>query len=234
MDKDSKNSAKVIFDREIAPTLKGSNSDDTIDKFSKTSNSYFTILGKKLNLKERQFASVVGFKDEFFVETIINNLLIEKNWTEKFYCKKVTANKTSGIKNRSIQIRSEKIDLTIGGDCVIFSKETDKPILIVECKEYIDMVRMKELIGESRVISEHITNSELNYPDLKFWVFAEVEELTRGWSYLLKNSDLKYRIDQIFIVRKGKRRDVNTKPNIDELKRFKYELIKFLRDSLDD
>jgi hypothetical protein len=222
--------AKSVFDREIAPLLTGESSDDAIRIFAETSNDYFNQLVGKLGVTERQRAALVGMKDEFFVEHLINHILAENSeLTGKFYCKKVTSNETSGIKQRTVIINDEEVDLTIGGDCVIFESKTDKPVLIIECKEYIDMVRMKELIGESRVVKDRVTNSKLNHPNVQFWVFAEVLELTKGWSYLLDKSDLKYRIDQIFVVRDGKRRDTANKPNMKELERFRLELFKFLK-----
>ena len=60
--------------------------------------------------------------------------------------------------------------------------------MIIECKEYIDMIRMKELIGESRIIKDNISNSTYLLDDIKFCVFAEVLELTDGWAYLLEKS----------------------------------------------
>ena len=120
-----------------------------------------------------------------------------------------------------------EIGLTFGGDCVIFTN-TNEPVLVVECKEYIDMIRMKELIGESRVIKDDIPPSKLNVPNIKFWVFAEVLELTEGWAYLLNNSDLKYKIDKVFVAREGKRRDTANKPRKSELVRFRDGIKNFL------
>lgn len=220
--------AKDIFNKKIAPLMKGKNSDEIINIFSKTSKSYFYNLPPMKRLTERQKASAIGFKDEYFVEAIINYVISENNLEQKFYCKKVTANEYAGIKSRSINIAGKKINLTIGGDCVIFNKKIDEPILAIECKEYIDMIRMKELIGESRVIKDIISNSTLNFPNIKFWVFAEVLELTEGWAYLFNNSDLKYRVDKVFIARDGKRKDVNNSPKKSELIRFRDELKSFL------
>jgi len=220
--------AKDIFNEKIAPLMKGKNSDETINIFSKTSNSYFYNLPPMKRLAERQKASIVGFKDEYFIETIINYVIGENNLEQNFYCKKVTANEYAGIKSRSINIAGKKIDLTIGGDCVIFDRRTDEPVLIIECKEYVDMIRMKELIGESRIIKDIVSNSNLNFPNIKFWIFAEVLELTDSWAYLFNNSDLKYRVDKVFIARDGKRKDVNSNPKKSELIRFRDELKSFL------
>ncbi len=223
-------SAKDIFDKKIALLITEKSSKKLIELFSQTSFDYFYNLQEVKGLKERQIASIIGFKDEYFVETIINLIIKENKLTNKFYCKKVTANKTSGIKGRSIKINNKIIDLTFGGDCVIFykRKDVDIPILIIECKEYIDMIRMKELIGESKIIRDKISNSITNFPNIKFWVFAEVLELTDGWSYLFNNSNLKHNIDKIFIVRKGKRKDKNNKPQQSELVKFRDEIKRFL------
>jgi len=222
------NNAKSTFDTAIAPLIRGTSSDDAIQKFSQTSFNYFYQLPIMATKKERQRAAIIGFKDEYFVETIINHVIRENQLENIFYCKKVTANATAGIKGRTISINGQTQDLTYGGDCVIFTKHDHQPILIVECKEYIDMIRMKELIGESRVIIEQLSLSTTNFPNIKLWVFAEVLELTSGWAYLFANSNLKHHIDKVFIVRDGKRKDKNNQPKIAELTRFRDEIKSFL------
>jgi len=226
--KKSKINAKDVFDKYFSKALTGANSDKTINIFCNTDNNYFANLAKKYKLTERQIASVVGFKDEFFVELLINQLIKENKLENKLYCKKVTANQTSGLLSRSIKLNNAKKILTIGGDCVIFKKDGGKPIMVIECKEYIDMIRMKELIGESRIIKDKISNSTYLLGDIKFCVFAEVLELTDGWAYLLENSDLKHKIDKIFIVRDGKRKDKGNKPVKENLEKFKNYIQNFL------
>jgi len=228
MKKKVKINAKDIFDKNFSKDLTGKNSKETMDIFCNTDNNYFADLAKKHKLEERQIASVVGFKDEFFVELLINQILKENKLENRFYCKKVTANQTSGLLSRSIKLNNAEKILTIGGDCVIFKKDTDKPIMIIECKEYIDMIRMKELIGESRIIKDNISNSTYLLDDIKFCVFAEVLELTDGWAYLLENSDLKHKIDKIFIIRDGKRKDKSNKPVKESLEKFKNYIQNFL------
>jgi|SRR3989344_5596444 len=228
MKKKVKINAKHIFDKHFSKALTGGSSDETINIFCNTDNNYFANLAKKHKLGERQIASVVGFKDEFFVELLINQIIKENKLENQFYCKKVTANQTSGLLSRSIRLNNDKKTLTIGGDCVIFKKDGDKPIMIIECKEYIDMIRMKELIGESRIIKDKISNSTYLLDDIKFCVFAEVLELTDGWAYLLENSDLKHRIDEIFIIRDGKRKDKGNKPVKENLEKFKNYIENFL------
>ena len=220
--------AKDVFDKFFSKALTGANSDETINIFCNTDTNYFASLAKKHKLGERQIASVVGFKDEFFVELLINQIIKENKLESKFYCKKVTANQKSGILSRTIKLNNKEVVLTIGGDCVIFKKAGDKPIMIIECKEYIDMIRMKELIGESSIIKDTISNSAHLLSGIKFCVFAEVLELTDGWAYLLKNSDLKHEIDEIFIIRDGKRKDKGNKPVKANLERFKNYIEKFL------
>ncbi len=100
--------------------------------------------------------------------------------------------------------------------------------MIVECKEYIDMIRMKELIGESRVIKDEITKSVNLLDDIKFCVFAEVLELTEGWAHLLSTSDLKYKIDAIFVIRDGKRKDKENMPVAANIMLFKEYIQNFL------
>ena len=228
MKKKKKINAKDIFDKFYSKNLTGANSNETINIFCKTDNNYFAGLAKKYKLQERQIASVVGFKDEFFVELLVNQIIKENKLESKFYCKKVTANPKSGILSRSINLNNAEVILTIGGDCVIFKKDGDKPIMIIECKEYIDMIRMKELMGESSIIKDTISNSTHLLSGIKFCVFAEVLELTDGWAYLLKNSDLKHEIDEIFIIRDGKRKDKGNKPVKENLERFKNYIEKFL------
>jgi len=220
--------AKDVFDKYVSKALTGANSEETIDIFCNTDNNYFANLAKKHKLEERQIASVVGFKDEFFVGLLINQIIKENKLENRFYCKKVTANQTSGLLSRSIKLNNVEKILTIGGDCVIFKKDGDKPIMVIECKEYIDMIRMKELIGESRIIKDEISNSTYLLDDIKFCVFAEVLELTDGWAYLLGNSDLKHKIDKIFIIRDGKRKDKGNKPVKENLEKFKDYIQDFL------
>lgn len=180
-------------------------------------------------MKERQISSFIGLKDEFFVKTLINQIIHELGLDEKFFCKKITANEKSGLKSRKIKLGKKDNVLTVGGDCVIFRKSNDKPLMIIECKEYIDMIRMKELIGESRIIKDNISNSKNLLGDIKFCVFSEVLELTDAWAYLLENSDLKYKIDKIFIIRDGKRRDKDNKPVKENLFKFKEYIAEFLK-----
>lgn len=228
MKKKIKINAKDVFDKHFSKTLTGANSEETTNIFCNTDNNYFANLAKKHKLGERQIASVVGFKDEFFVELLINQIIKENKLESKFYCKKVTANLKSGILSRTIKLDKKEVALTIGGDCVIFKKDGDKPIMIIECKEYIDMIRMKELIGESSIIKDTISNSAHLLSGIKFCVFAEVLELTEGWAYLLKNSDLKHEIDEIFIIRDGKRKDKGNKPVKENLEKFKNYIQNFL------
>ena len=228
MKKKIKINAKDIFDKKFSKNLTGESSRETIDIFCNTDNNYFANLAKKHKLQERQIASVVGFKDEFFVELLVNQIIKENKLENRFYCKKVTANQTSGLLSRSIKLNNTEKILTIGGDCVIFKKDGDKPIMVIECKEYIDMIRMKELIGESRIIKDEISNSTYLLDDIKFCVFAEVLELTDGWAYLLENSDLKHKIDKIFIIRDGKRKDKGNKPVKENLEKFKNYIQNFL------
>lgn len=188
MKKKVKINAKDIFDKKFSKNLTGESSRETIDIFCNTDNNYFANLAKKHKLQERQIASVVGFKDEFFVELLVNQIIKENKLEKRFYCKKVTANQTSGLLSRSIKLNNTEKILTIGGDCIIFKKDGNKPVMVIECKEYIDMIRMKELIGESRIIKDEISNSTYLLDDIKFCVFAEVLELTDGWAYLLENS----------------------------------------------
>lgn len=226
--KEKKINSKHIFDKHFSKNITGVNSEETISIFCKTDNNFFSNLAKKHKLAERQIASVVGFKDEFFVELLINQIIEENKLKNKFYCEKVTANQTSGLLSRSIVLNGKNKILTIGGDCVIFKKDGDQPIMVIECKEYIDMIRMKELIGESRLIKDKISNSNYLLNDIKFCVFAEVLELTDGWAYLLENSDLKYRIDKIFIIRDGKRKNKGNKPVKKNLEIFRDYIQNFL------
>src|SRR3989344_4227163 len=91
--------AKDVFDKFFSKALTGANSDD----------NYFASLAKKHKLGERQIASVVGFKDEFFVELLINQIIKENKLESKFYCKKVTANQKSGILSRTIKLNNKEV-----------------------------------------------------------------------------------------------------------------------------
>lgn len=220
--------AKNIFYKYLAKKLIGKNVEETIKIFCNLNFNTFYNLAQKYKLKERQISSLIGFKDEFFVEVLINQVITESKLLDKFYCKKVTANEKSGLSARAIKFQNEDKILTIGGDCVIFRKSDNKPLMIIECKEYIDMIRMKELIGESRVIKDDILKSVNLLGDIKFCVFAEVLELTEGWAYLLNNSDLKHKIDAIFVIRDGKRKDKENMPVASNIVLFKDYIENFL------
>lgn len=221
-------SAKDIFDKHVAKNLSGKNSEETIKIFCGLNYNNFYTWAKKYRLEERQISSLMGFKDEFFVEILINQIIAESKLSEKFYCKKVTANENSGLSARAIKLNGEDKTLTIGGDCVIFRKSDNKPLMIIECKEYIDMIRMKELIGESRVIKDEITKSINLLDNIKFCVFAEVLELTEGWAHLLSTSNLKHKIDAIFVIRDGKRKDKENMPVTENIMSFKKYIQDFL------
>ncbi len=220
--------AKNIFNKYVAKKLVGKDSNETIDIFCSLNYNNFYNLAQKYKLEERQVSSLLGFKDEFFVEVLINQIIKELRFDDKFYCKKITANEKSGLSARAIKFNNEDRILMIGGDCVIFRKSDSKPLMIVECKEYIDMIRMKELIGESHIIKDDISKSINLLEDVRFCVFSEVLELTDGWAYFLKNSDLKHEIDEVFVIRDGKRKDKENKPVKENLVRFKKYIDNFL------
>lgn len=220
--------AKQVSDQYLIDLLSGADSDKTIAKFCQFNSVYFNELASKHKLKERQRSSLIGFKDETFVKILITQIISELGLKERFYCCKVTSNEKCGLHARKIA-GSDEI-LTIGGDCVVFQQNTNKPLLIIECKEYIDMIRLKELIGESRLIKDEINNSINLLKDIKFCVFANVLELTNGWAKLLQHSDLKYQIDRIFVIRAGKRKDKANNPVLDNLMQFRNYIREFLRD----
>ncbi|MEK7131582.1 MAG: hypothetical protein AAB797_02520 [Patescibacteria group bacterium] len=224
----TKVSAKAIFDKYVAKKIVGKNSKETIEIFCSLNFNDFYNWAQKYKLKERQVSALVGFKDEFFVEILIKQVIAEAGLIDMFYCKKVTANDKSGLSAKMIKLNGKDKVLTIGGDCVIFRKADDKPLMIIECKEYIDMIRMKELIGESRVIKDEITKSTNLLGGIKFCVFAEVLELTEGWAQLLGNSDLKHKIDAIFVIRDGKRKDKGNMPVAANIISFKEYVQNFL------
>lgn len=221
--------AKGVFEKYLAPKIIGKDSNETIAIFCTLDYNYFYNVASKYALKERQISSLVGFKDEFFVLTLIRQIIKELKLETVYYTKKITANRSTGLLARKIQYNDKEVLLTLGGDCVIFKKQNDKPVMIVECKEYIDMIRLKEVIGESRLIKDEITGSTNLLKGVLFCVFAEVLELTEEWGVLLKRSDLRHSIDEIFIVRDGKRKDKNNKPVKATLVEFKNFVIRFLQ-----
>lgn len=231
MKKHNKNkiNAKGVFEKHLAPKMIGKDSDETIAIFCHLDYNYFYSIATKYALKERQISSLVGFKDEFFVLTLVDQIIKELKLEEGYYTKKVTANRVSGLLSRKIYHKGKKAFLKLGGDCVIFKKHNNKPIMIIECKEYIDMIRLKEVIGESRLIKDEIIGSTNLLSGIRFCIFAEVLELTEEWGTLLKNSDLRYKIDEVFIVRDGKRKDKSNKPVKTTLLKFKNFITNFLR-----
>src|SRR3989338_3442189 len=221
-------SANDIFEKYISKNLLGKNSEETIKIFCNLNQTYFYDIAKKYKLKERQISALIGFKDDFFVQALIGQIIEEKGLSDKFYCKKVTANEKAGLSARAVKFNGQDKILTIGGDCVIFRKSDNKPLMIIECKEYIDMIRMKELIGESQILKGNISKSVSLLEDVQFCVFSEVLELTNAWADFLKNSDLKHKIDQIFVMRAGKRKDRANKPVEQNLIEFKNYIEHFI------
>ena len=221
-------SANDIFEKYISKNLLGKNSEETIKIFCNLNQTYFYDIAKKYKLKERQISALIGFKDEFFVQALIGQIIEEKGLSDKFYCKKVTANEKAGLSARAVKFNGQDKILTIGGDCVIFRKSDNKPLMIIECKEYIDMIRMKELIGESQILKGNISKSVSLLEDVQFCVFSEVLELTNAWADFLKNSDQKHKIDQIFVMRAGKRKDKANKPVEQNLREFKNYIEHFI------
>jgi len=221
--------AKHVFRMYISPRIIGKNSDETIKQFCSLGYSDYYEIAKANGLKERQISALIGFKDEFFVELLISQIIKEEGLSEMFRIKKVTANRTSGIEARESLTGNKMHKLMLGGDCVIYDKRNNKVAMIMECKEYIDMIRLKEVIGESRLIKDDIVGTKNLLGDVMFCVFTDVLELTDEWGTLLKNSDLKHKIGEIFVVREGKRKDKENKPNYESLLAFKLFIVKFLR-----
>lgn len=224
-----KNSAKGVFEKYLAPSMVGKDSDATIAIFSTRDYNYFKNVAIKGGLKERQIASLVGFKDEFFIKTLVSQVIKELKLEDIYSFKKVTANRNSGLSARKVFHNGKEFVLKLGGDFVIFRKQDATPVMIIECKEYIDMIRMKEVIGESRLIKDEISGSTNLLGGVKFCIVANVLELTEEWGTLLKNSDLRHRIDQIFILREGKRKDKTEKPVKATLIEFKKFIVNFLK-----
>ncbi|OGT22351.1 MAG: hypothetical protein A3C55_04080 [Gammaproteobacteria bacterium RIFCSPHIGHO2_02_FULL_42_13] len=221
--------AKNIFQTYVAPEIVGKTSNETISIFCTLDYNYFYNIAKKYKLKERQISSLVGFKDEFFVLTLIRQIIKELGFENAYYAKKVTANRKSGLSARKVFHNDKEFILKLGGDFVIFRRKDDKPLMIIECKEYIDMIRLKELIGESRVIKDNISGSVNLLEGIKFCVFANVLELTEEWGASLESSNLRHGIDKIFILREGKRKDKNNKPRKTTLFEFKDFIVSFLK-----
>lgn len=229
--KKKKVNAKSIFEKHIAPKIIGKDSNETISIFCTLDYNYFYNIANKYGLKERQISSLVGFKDEFFVLTLVSQIIKELEFEDTFYTKKVTANRSSGLSARKVFHNGKEFILKLGGDFVIFKKQDDRPVMIIECKEYIDMIRLKEVIGESRLIKDKIIGSINLLEGVQFCIIANVLELTEEWGAWLNNSNLKHRIDKIFVLREGKRKDKTNKPVKATLLEFKDFIIRFLKNT---
>ena len=129
--KQKKIDAKSIFDRYLALKIIGKDSDETIAICCGLDYHYFYDVAIKYKLRERQISSLVGFKDEFFVLTLIRQMFKELKLDEVFYTKKVTANRRRGLLARKVRHNDTDVLLTLGGDCVIFKKQDDKPVMII-------------------------------------------------------------------------------------------------------
>jgi hypothetical protein len=91
----------------------------------------------------------------------------------------------------------------------------------VQCKEYLDTIRIKELVGESVMLKQPLTALPHTTPPPLFVVFANVWELTEEWRTAVEHFGLRGHVDDFFVVRPGKRRNTDAKPLIDELNRFR-------------
>ncbi|HLD70869.1 MAG TPA: hypothetical protein VI937_03225, partial [Negativicutes bacterium] len=107
-------SANDIFKKYISKGLFGKNSEETIKIFCNLNQKYFYDIAKKYKLKERQISALVGFKDEFFVRTLISQIIEEKGFTDNLYCQKVTANEKAGLSARAVKFNGQDKVLTIG------------------------------------------------------------------------------------------------------------------------
>lgn len=90
--KKKKNNAKRVFEKYLAPKIIGRNSDETIINFCSLDYNSFYYIATKFSLKERQISSLVGFKDEFFILTLVSQIIKELKLEGAYYAKKVTAN----------------------------------------------------------------------------------------------------------------------------------------------
>ena len=92
--KKKKNNAKGVFEKYIAPKIIGKDSDETITNFCTLDYNYFYHIATKFSLKERQISSLVVFKDEFLILTLVSQIIKELKLGNTYSFKKVTANRS--------------------------------------------------------------------------------------------------------------------------------------------
>lgn len=185
-------------------------------------------------LTERQIAWLIGYKDEFFVQGLAQAIIEEKGLTAEWSAEKVTKSDDPRMAIRKIveptiakeiESRREPAVMYTGGDLVLFHRKT--PRLIVECKEYIDTIRLKELIGEAYLWKADPIDGgvERIAPQIPIVVFANVWELRETWRVMVLKYNFRGHIDDFFIIKPGKKRkDKDARPDPAEITRFEKYL----------
>jgi hypothetical protein len=219
----SQDNAAAVFQEVIQPLLDA----NTIEKlmFNYESFSYEEYLSRlqqhTSSLTERQLAFIIGYTPEFFIQRAAMLIIDDHDVGDIWTVDKITASEDSRMKVRSLP---SGLSMYMGGDLVLFKNKL--PTVIIECKEYIDTIRLKELIGEAYLWSVDPPSPSIrNAPGVRFIVFAHVWELTDAWRTFILDHGLKGHIEEFFVVRPGKRKDKSLRPQHKELERF----IAFLR-----
>jgi|688.fasta_scaffold469340_2 hypothetical protein len=206
----------------IVKPYRDKSSHEMIEVFSTLSRQDYAEMFAKFSLTERQIANWYGRKDELFLEHLIGRIIAElqvSNWSVD----KITSSRDPRMGLRIVGAKK----MYFGGDSVLF--QGDRPMCIVQCKEYLDTIRVKELIGESLMLKALTDGALHTGPVPLFVVFANVWELTKEWQSAVQNCGLKGYVDEFFVVRPGKRKDKGSLPSKDELQRFKRYIEKVIR-----
>lgn len=208
----------------ILELYKGKSTNEMIDVFASKSRQDYHLIFSSFALTERQVANWYGKKDELFLQELIRRIIRDlkrPSWSVD----KITSARDERMGLRQVG----KSKMYFGGDSVLF--KDSQPKCIIQCKEYLDTIRVKELVGESLMLKALTDGAIHTGPIPLFVVFANVWELTPEWQESVQKLGLRGYIDEFFVVRPGKRKDVNARPMKAELLRFKGFIEGVIRES---
>ncbi len=176
------------------------NIEKNIDKIVKILNNYKNFVNKN-NVFSAQSKYESTILEEFMFYLLKEMLSDDKikYGSVNAYCNLYFSpkNLTSFLENPSIRINTKDQDFSIYRHLVIKSEEkeytVDIPIIAIECKTYLDKTMLEGSISTAEKV-------KMGNPHTKFYIVTETYEVDF-------NVDIAFsRIDQIFVLRKQKRR----------------------------
>lgn len=179
--------------------ISSKNMQEFVDNFLSLSEIFQKNYTKIRNqMEEREFASLVGSRLEEFVFQIANKL------NEKY---KKNLDITSIQGKNCPMIIFEKNGKWIGQGCdlaigkFVFRKDLDMnfmiPKILIESKRYVDVTRLRD-------VGFQANRWKAKYPDLKFFVFSEHNDMELE-NYELMRECWGNDVDDFFFIKEGSR-----------------------------